>query len=542
MKKNFRIMIAAFMLMVFAGCSDFLDINDDPNNPLDVRVSQLLPSIQERLAANLGMSGLSNSTSFLMHQNVTRGNLNDYDVQPSTAAGVWNSLYQDCLTDIREIIRISEENDYPQYLGAAQIMKAHIYSVLVDYWGDVPFSDANQGALNPTPTFEGGEAIYDAIFAMIDEGIANIDKTTTFPIRAEDRFYGAQPTTQVARWKKYARTLKLKLYNQIRLKRNVSAQVNALIATPSDLIESEAEDLQFAYGTSSNPDNRHPFYAGQYAAGSKTSPNPYFYEVMTGQNTFGHNGDLYGALVDPRVPYYFYNQSTSGQVPPNPTAYRSATGFISIYSFSFNIDPNEGFDQSAFATVQGLYPIGGRYDNGAGVDAVNNGFAITPQRMLTNYDRLFILAELAQAGVISATAVPDMTNTGDIFRAAMVASFSKVNQVATAAGAPVISDASRNAYINSVMAHYNTADAETQLRSIMTQKWIASYGFSVDAFTDYRRTGFPLLHDGNTDNRPTTIRTRDYVVSFPYPDNEIQLNPNSPDQRNQYLSKVFWQN
>ena len=76
----------------------------------------------------------------------------------------------------------------------------------------------------------------------------------------------------------------------------------------------------------------------------------------------------------------------------------------------------------------------------------------------------------------------------------------------------------------------------------MTQKWIATYGFGVDAYTDYRRTGFPRLHNPATDNLNVTNSIRLYPVAYPYPQDEINRNANSPAQRNITADKVFWDN
>jgi hypothetical protein len=532
MKKYFKILSLSLLLMVFAGCEDFLDINDDPNSPLEVRVTQLLPAIEERLFAALGMTGLSNTSSFLMQYNVTRGNLNDYNIAANTAAGVWNVLYQDCLTDIREMNRIAAANGYTAYVGIGKIMQGFIFSILVDYWGDVPFTDANKGSANPKPTFDKDSDVYASALALINEGLAELDKPVTFAIRNDDRVYAGD----LAKWRRFANTVKLKMYNQMRLDRNVSAEVTALI-NGGNLITNITDDFQLAYGTSTNPDNRNPAYAGQYAPGTKTSPNPYFWEVLKGTDTFGHGGNIFSAQ-DPRIPYYVYKQLGPTEAAQNPTAYKDG-GFVSLFSFSFNIDPNEGFDQSASAAVMGLYPIGGRYDNdavdanGRATKANNNGYAITPQRVLTSFQTDFIIAELCQAGVYAG-------NAGTYLQSAIDKAFAKVNQVATAAAAPTISNGARDTYKAAVMDVFNNSVNVSPLQVIMTQKWISSYGYAVDAFTDYRRTGFPILHDGNTDNRATTVRTRDYVVSIVYPDNEVLLNPNAPAQRNPYLSKVFW--
>jgi hypothetical protein len=254
---------------------------------------------------------------------------------------------------------------------------------------------------------------------------------------------------------------------------------------------------------------------------------------MTGQNTFFPvEGNPYQTVVDPRVPYYFYNQLEPGQAAENPTSYKDDE-FVSIYAFSFNIDPNEGFDQSSSKTVLGLYPIGGRYDDGAGGIANFNGAANTPQRILTYFQRKYIEAELALVGETSG-------NARELFEEAMQASFDKVNEVASSAGAPEIDQDDIDDYIEVVLAQWDAGDINGKMRQLMTQKWIASFGYGIDIYTDYRRTGFPLLHDGNTDNLPVTSRTREYPLAYPWVTDNLEINPNAPSQKNVANYRVFW--
>jgi hypothetical protein len=335
-----------------------------------------------------------------------------------------------------------------------------------------------------------------------------------------------------------ANTLKLKLYNQMRLVRDVSAEVNKLIAD-GDLISNASEDFELHYGTSAAPDNRNPGYSQEYAPGGAFNYiNPYFFEIMKGINTF-HSNDIYLGVEDPRIPYYFYNQLAEGESDgdaENPCAYcpsRSGTPFLSIFMFSFNIDPNEGFDQSSSQTLMGLYPIGGRFDDGSGATANYNGAGDTPQRMLTYYQRKFIEAELYITGEA----------TGDAraaFEEGIRAAFAKVNEIAAAASAPLIPQSEIDEYVADVLALYDAADNDGKLEHIMTQKWIATFGYGIDAYTDYRRTGYPRLHDPNTDNLNVTNSGRLYPVAFPYPQDELDRNPNAPGQRNITSDRVFW--
>ena len=181
----------------------------------------------------------------------------------------------------------------------------------------------------------------------------------------------------------------------------------------------------------------------------------------------------------------------------------------------------------------GLYPIGGRYDDGNGGAANFNGAGDTPQRILTYFQRKFIEAELALVGVTSG-------DPSALYEEAVRSSFAKVNDVANTAGAPTMSSTDIDDYVTAVVNMFNSANNDGKMRHLMTQKWIASFGFGVDAYTDYRRTGYPLLYDGNTDNLNVTTRTRAYPLSYPWVTGNLDINPNSPSQKEVTTYKVFW--
>jgi hypothetical protein len=526
----------ALSLLLFSGCEkDFLDINVDPNNPAVVPLSQILPYAQLSMTNGLGFGneGLSFPASGFVHQTVTRDNYNNYfvagdDFQLTQA---WDNLYSITLTDLSQVIQLGTQQNAWRYVGIAQILKAYTFSAMVDVWGDIPFSQANLGVENPYPAFESGETIYPQLFTMIDEGIANLAKETTVNPGAADLFYGGN----VARWRRFANTLKLKLYNQVRLTNLYdAAAVSALIAG-GDLMAAGADDFEMQYGNLLSPDNRHPAFIQEYTEGA---PNwfisPYFYEIMRGTSTLN---PVLSGIADPRIPYYFYNQLGPTQDPQNPTAYFDEdTRFLSIWFGSLNVDPNEGFDQNTSQTVAGLYPAGGKYDNGqggaAGPTSGVQGAGV--QRLFTYASSLYTRAELA---LTKATG----ENDAALFETAVRESFAEVNRIATAAGAPLITAANIDAYVTSVLALYTAGSADKKLELIMTEKWIHNFGNAVESYTDYRRTGYPRAFDPATDNNPFTVANREYIVSFPYPVRDLQINPKAGrEQRNIAADRVFW--
>ena len=521
MKIN-KISVSLAFLLVMAGgtgCKDFLDINEDPINPTTVGVNIVMPTAQVAMATYLGHSvaGLSQPTAAIMQQ-IVNFRIGAFNFDGNTLNNSWLGLYTSMLENNEQVILQGTTTGAWSYVGIAQIQKAYVFSEMVDIWGDIPYSEALQGITFRAPVFDDDAAIYTDLFRLIDEGIANLRKTdSSRNPTTDDLIYGGD----AAKWIKLGNTLKLKLYNQIRLTRNVSADVTPLLT--ADMIASAADDFEFRYGTSAgNPENRNPGFQGDYVSSSReNSINPYFFNLMK-------------ANTDPRIPYYFFNQYTLNT--PLSTADFQDGRFISVRFGSTG--PQASANTTATRTLQGLYPIGGRFDNGAGLAGGANGNSargIVAQRFLTFYARKFIEAEL-QLMVLN-----NPTAAATAFEDALNASFAKVNAIAATDGSPVIPAASITAYVTAARARYNAAAGnEAKLNVIMTEKYIASYGYGIDVYTDYRRTGYPNVPNADTDNDPQTVPNQGFPVRLPYRINDLLTNPNAPAQPNITTEKIFW--
>jgi hypothetical protein len=557
MAKYFKILLA--ILILGAGCKkDFLDINKDPNYPTSAPLGQLLTNVEVDLAGSLSIRyGFSNFAAVYMHQITVREDPDQYGVTGTSyyTNNPWGLMYAGPLQDIDLMIKTGTTNGDLIYTGIAKILKAYSFSLLVDIYADVPFTEANkQTEGNPYPAYDKGEAIYPALFTLLDEAIENLsdaNATNLFVPGDDDLIYGGD----VAKWIRLANTIKLKLYTQIRLTEDVSAEVNALL-TEGNLIGS-GESFELPYGTSKSPDNRNPGVL-EYEAGQKGYYiSPWFYQLLK-----GYNPALFEGIEDPRIPYYFYQQLKPGQSTRegNPTEYRDG-GFVSIYFGS--IGPNRDHSTDGSMTVMGMYPVGGRYDQGDGTKV--SGTSCTgaaPYRFLTYADRLYLEAELVNTGVAAAG------DEREILLSAINESFSQVDHVVsltqTTQTVPALvgSDAV-NEYIDFIMSKYDAATSDDQkLEIIMTQKWIQSFGSNVDQWTDYRRTGYPVIFDPknnvqapggfvtspdgpNPGESPIPIpvqRVNEIPLSLSWGQDDLSINPNAPAQKNPATYKVFWDN
>ncbi len=183
-----------------------------------------------------------------------------------------------------------------------------------------------------------------------------------------------------------------------------------------------------------------------------------------------------------------------------------------------------------------------------------------PYKFLTYADVLFIEAELMQAGVIAGDARAKLSE-------AMDESFNMVDYVVGLVGntqqVPVLSGAAEaNTYRDKVLTEFDGKPAAGKLEIIITEKWINAFGSSVDAYTDYRRTGYPVLFNpkdptqapggrfqppingdpANPGAQPTiqVQLSRAYPLSLPWSVDDLNVNTNAPAQKQPASYPVFW--
>jgi len=288
--------------LVLPSCQKFLDVNKNLNSPTAVPVALLLSNAEVAIAGNTALgSGLGSIASVYTHQTTGRVGADRYG---AGSAG-WEGLYG-AIKDLDVIIKQGTAETRYTYAGVAKILKAYAFSVLVDVYGDCPFSEFNKFEAGiKQPKFDKGSDIYPQLIKLIDEGIADIKNTAPNASKpANDDYIYKGNTTN---WIKAANTLKLKLYTQVRLVQDVKAQVAALLASPTTLINSQAESFMLPYGPYGTTDDRHPAY-GDYNATQRGSQlfSPWLYEIMKGRNT-----NILTGIADPRIPYYIYNQKAA---------------------------------------------------------------------------------------------------------------------------------------------------------------------------------------------------------------------------------------
>lgn len=277
-------------LLFTTSCEDkWIDpeINNDPDNAVDVSMDLLLAPSEAGMAYILGGYGSWYSGLFTQQLSGGEGQMADNDryfVQNTSPNRLWTRAYRGWLGDLKVVIEKSDDLGAYHYKGIAQVLTAYTIANLSDMFGDIPWSDALQGEDNIKPTYDTHEQIYTEVFRLLNEAITNLNQEETlYPVGDEDIIYGGD----AAKWIRAANTLRAR-YTLHQSKLNSSAYDDALaILNAGDVIASNDDDMQFKFGS----------------AASENAPIAQMHTDRINYLIMGENYvDMMLATSDPRLP------------------------------------------------------------------------------------------------------------------------------------------------------------------------------------------------------------------------------------------------
>lgn len=550
-KKIIFSLLVAGVLGACSKISDKFDNNlNNPNtpNPLSAN-SDLYLNVVQLGFANL-FDGASDIGMQITRQTIMYGPTYGNAYTPTSFDGLWSTAYTSLLKHANVLIPIAEQQKKYVALGMTKIMKAYTLMTMVDLFGNIPYTDANQGAGNTNPTVEQGKDVYAKAIILLDEAIADLAKTPASYPGQLDLFYKASSAAGAARWATLAKTLKLRAYMITRLvDASAKSKIDALL-TANDLIDTPAEDFEFKYGTNqTNPNSRHPRYNGNYSATGSAGDyiGTYFMWAMAREKgSFSNNPAI--DKSDPRLRYYLYRQRTSYaevnqvtsscSVAPPPTHYPPGMPFCLVTSGFWGRDhgDNSGIPPDGpLRTTVGIYPNGGDFDANQGTSVSLNrgaqGAGIQPiwQTAFTEFLK-------AEAALVLSTA----GNPRTLLQNGVTASFAKVIGFPATVGVTpnptyVPSAARQTQYITDLLTAYDAATTnDAKLEIIMREYYIALWGNGVDAYNNYRRTGKP-----SNMQLPIVSAPGAFVSSMYYPSVHVNRNLNAA-QKSGVDVHVFW--
>lgn len=465
-------------------------------------------------------------------------NLYEQAYVPVNFNGIWTNAYANILNDIKFLEPLAENANFRRHLGMARTMRAYVLMTLVDYFNAVPYSQA----LDPNefnPGYDDPAAVYAAALADLTQ--AKQDFTASSLGSPQDMYYGGS----WANWVRLVNSLQLKLHLNRKLvdEPGSVAAINALIAE-NNFIQ-PGQEFVFKYGTNlTDPDARHPRYAGQYQPGGGGDYQSTWYMYhLTEEKGFD----------DPRARFYFYRQVTANPTDPDQLRCLSeiAPGHYLAGGFPFCLPGDRGYwgrdhlnaegipPDGLGRTAWGVYPAGGRFDNNAGAGvaagAGAGGAGIQPIMLPAYVD--FMIAEAIQTmsgvdGDARAYLESGIRKSLAYVRAFSV-STSEAAAINTFQAAAAYTTASNN-YVDYVLDEFDAAPAARKMYFIGREYWIALFGNGNESYNLYRRTGQP---DGMQPGLLSNFG--DFPRSLFYPNNHLVTN-NKAAQKGSQRERVFW--
>lgn len=552
-------------LLATTSCNKYLDVNNNPNNPVDASPDLILPAALAQTAANNVTFNSYGAWAGGYQANAGGyggfGSVLTYNYSTADNNGLWSSTYSN-LNSYQTIINKSDgTGPYKNYFAIAKIMKAFSYLRLIDVYNDVPYTDALKGVENLAPKYDKAQDIYVALFGELNEAIAALalpnSATSTISTATSPNSQRIDILTSgqsdggaweangfpTAKWTAFANTLKLKMLVRIRNVGSLSATFNtekAKLASAAFVTYDVKTQPGYVSGQDGKQNPSFNAYAYTYTGGSaQLTTIPTFFAIGFYD---GHklNDDVRGVgAYAPVVTYRNYSTAnqlgvTTADVPGSVTGGQFFTG-------SSNAAASTGY-----GTIKG---------------------AAMAQPLMLAAESYFLQTEAALYGIIT----PSLSQA-ELFARGIRASqrYLLTDQNETLqgdyAGEPDAAEGngagldSYEYYLSQntaadvdkpYLVDYTLATSNDQrLEAIVTQKWIAvNYIHSNEGWSDYRRTGYPVSrttgdkYENFASTQSVSPRTDKLPVRVLYPQSEYALNSqNVPSGINPFTSFVFYDN
>ena len=303
--KKFAIISTIVLGLATASCDSYLDINQDPNSPSESMMTPniMLPAAEMNLVGSYGDFARITGGYFAQYYVQTFGTSNYLDFSQFTMSATrsssfytqMNSRALKNLTTIRSMAKAREE--WGTFLAATTLW-AYGYQVLVDAYGEVPFTEAFDVSI-ASPRYDEGADIYASILKELDEALA---KASPNDLVATNFLFKGQ---NAANWIKFAKALKLKILTRESGVASVDNQIAALVQEN----DFPTSDVAYAGCWANESGAMSPFYAEEFATNwGSTQINVVANVAIIGtMEQKDANGDV--VYSDPRLPAFFSTNS-----------------------------------------------------------------------------------------------------------------------------------------------------------------------------------------------------------------------------------------
>jgi hypothetical protein len=333
MKK--KIIYSLFFILVVLVTSCELPDNIDPKNAKIVSPDVLFTQVEIALVKQITDMDWNCNISRLLVQyqsEVLYTEESRYDFSFRHIPDAFSeNIYEGVLMNLKDMTVLIKSSSVPtdaaigqkkNRLAIAEIWAVYAYQVLVDQFGNIPYSEALKGADNSRPKYDDALTIYQDLITRLNAAIADLDENYEGFGSADILYNG-----DIVLWKKFAASLKLRI--GLRLSDVPAANSGTLVAQ--------------ALGTGVFTDELQSAILTYYGITPYVSP---YYQVFVnlGRNDFSPSNtlvDIMNTLNDPRRAVWFTEYpEDSGSYLGLPYGEKGANSYYKFSHFADEIRIN----------------------------------------------------------------------------------------------------------------------------------------------------------------------------------------------------------
>lgn len=325
MNKIYIGLLLSAPVLLTACTRNLSSLNSDPKNPETVPSGSLFLNGEKNLFDAIGSTDVSIAPFRVFAQSWTE---NTYVSEAryvlsanNSPQGWWNDLYASGTTSVLNNL-VNAEKVFPSDvtdLGTLRndqdiddILQVYAYSLLVNTYGNVPYSKAFIDSI-PFPPYDDAKTIYYDLLSRLDTAVNGLNPAAG-SLGGADQVYQGDP----ASWKRFGATLELKLALVV---------ADADLATATKYVQKAVAAGVFQ----SNADNA----LIPYESSPTTNANPVYQAlVISGRHDFCPANLMVSTMLtwnDPRLPLYYttFGGSYSGGIAGQGNSYDNFSTFSS---------------------------------------------------------------------------------------------------------------------------------------------------------------------------------------------------------------------
>ena len=503
MKKNIIFILTAILLINTECTKNFDEINTDKTELMEVTTKELaeLYTYSQIWGLTWLHSGYTTywANSFCGYFATQETSNEQMSIVLSKVNSTFKNYYTKSIAPIVSILSFKDENPDAYYL--ALIWRSYVMYQLADTWGPIPYFEAGNGG--DVVPYDSVEDIYYDIFDCLEEAVDYFteelaDDSDLNVFGENDIIYGGD----ISKWVKFANTMRLRLAIRISNVDPDKAQVEAEAAVQGDLLEENDDnawvDADVVEG-----------FSDRYNALARIST--WDQVVMTtSMESFlkGYN--------DPRMEVFFSPVEENSAVDYPEDIQSNIGGYHGIAS---------GYATSDYIYFS-MYSQPGPMWYGDDIDPYAVAFHVKFAA-----ETWFLKAEGAWRGWSMGGTAQEFYEKG-------------IETSITQWRKNEISDDSIQSYINSTATPINpenypyydetltdipvkfSSNSDEQFEQIITQKWLALYPDSWEAWAEYRRTRLPqIFPKKNSQNDDVDVNQGQIITRLTYASSEVTSQP-----------------